>query len=302
LLPDGGLCFLLFHPEKSRTMLHMNETSRPAHAAHRSAFQGAALRARRSVDDVLKVLPSRASRAGNLYAKQLGPFPRCGALYEISKFVFVGPVGGDFRLRLGLFAGIHGDEEAGCHALAALLAELHENPSLARGLELHVYPVCNPSGYEDGTRWPRAGEDLNREFWKNSAQPEVRLLERELEGLRFDGIIALHADDTSDGTYGYVGGDVLTKNLLEPALVAAEEFLPRNRTPHIDGWNAENGIIEEGFSGILSAPASQQPRPFEIVFETPALGDPDLQVQANLAAIYAIFEAAQSLRAHAANI
>jgi len=280
----------------------VNETAHSGLRERQPAWPAPGLRTRRSVDDVLKILPARASRAGNLYATRLGPFPRCGAVYEIPKFVFVGPVGGDFRLRLGLFAGIHGDEEAGCHALAALLAELHENPSLARGLELHVYPVCNPSGYEDGTRWPRAGEDLNREFWKNSTQPEVRLLERELEGLRFDGLIALHADDTSDGTYGYVGGDVLTKNLLEPALVAAEAFLPRNRTPHIDGWNAENGIIEEGFSGILSAPASQQPRPFEIVFETPALSAPDLQVQANLAALYAIFDAAQSLRAHAANI
>ncbi len=257
---------------------------------------------RRALAPLLAEVPPRCSRSGNLYSSRLGPFTRCGEVYEIPKFVFVGPVGGDSWLRIGLFAGIHGDEEAGSIALARLLAELHESPELARGLELHVYPVCNPTGYEDGTRSPRGGDDLNREFWTDSTQPEVRLLEKELKVLRFDGIVALHADDTSEGVYGYVGGDVLTRHLLEPALDAAEDFLPRNRTMQIDGWKAENGIIEKGFSGILSAPASQQPKPFEIVFETPALAEVNRQVDAHRTALLAIFNAIDSLRAHAANI
>ena len=260
------------------------------------------LRQRRSVGELLSRLPARASRAGNLFSIELEPFTRCGLQYGIPKFVFIGPVGGDTRLRIGLFAGLHGDEEAGCEALVDLIAEFHETPELAAGLELHIFPVCNPSGYEDGTRWARGGPDLNREFWKNSPHPEVRLLETQLRGLAFDGLVALHADDTSDGIYGYVAGDVLTKNLLEPALRAAEEILPRNRTPRIDGWRASDGIIEEGFSGVLSAPPEQKPKPFEIVFETPASADVLLQAGAHRAALLAIFEAAIALRAHAANI
>jgi hypothetical protein len=183
-----------------------------------------------------------------------------------------------------------------------MLIQLSEDPQPARGYELFVYPVCNPTGYEDDTRWPRGGADINREFWRQSAQPEVKLLEEQLSALRFDGLISLHADDTSDGIYGYVGGDILTKNLLEPALIAAEEFLPRNRTGRIDGWPANDGIIEDAFPGSLSAPAEQSPRPFEIVFETPQLAEHQAQVRANLAALFAIFKANRSLRAHAANI
>ena len=66
-------------------------------------------------------------------------------------------------IRLGLFAGIHGDEPAGCEALAHLLADLADNPEIAKGYDLVIYPVCNPTGYEGNTRFNRAGFDLNRD-------------------------------------------------------------------------------------------------------------------------------------------
>ncbi len=259
-------------------------------------------RERRRIDDLLKVVPGQAEREGNLFSSELRPFVRCGDEYRIPKFVFMGPPGGDSYARVGLFGGIHGDEEAGSIALAELLRRLHEEPAIALGLELIVYPVCNPTGYEDNTRWSRSGADLNREFWLGSREPEVALIEEQLEGLRFDGIISLHADDTSNGVYGYAGGDVLTRNLLEPALVAAEAHLPRNRTSPIDGWNAQEGIIEDFFDGVLSAPPGQSPRPFEIILETPQLTDIRAQVDAHLAALLAIFRASRTLRAHGANI
>jgi protein MpaA len=259
-------------------------------------------RSRRSLTALWSAIPERSGRKGDLYELDLGEVSRCGGQYDLRKYVFIGPVGGAPWLRLGIFAGIHGDEPAGSEALVSLLAELHETPELARGLELHVYPVCNPSGYEDHTRWARGGPDLNREFWCDSAEPEIRLLEEQLLGLGFGGLISLHADDESDGIYGYVGGDVLTKNLLEPALAAASSHLPRNSTSQIDGWKAQNAIIEEGFEGILSAPPSQEPRPFEIIFETPALAPLSAQVAAHRAALLAIFDAATALRAHAADI
>ncbi len=263
---------------------------------------GAKLRERRKLEDLLGRLPKSSLSTGNLFYSPLPGFERCGRAYQIPKYVFIGPPGGESYVRLGLFGGIHGDEAAGAEALIELLASLSKDPQPASGFELFVYPVCNPTGYEDDTRWPRGGTDINRDFWRKSSQPEVKLLEEQLHALKFDGLISLHADDTSDGTYGYVGGAVLTKHLLEPALVAAEKFLPRNRTGQIDGWSAADGIIEDAFPGSLVAPPIQHPRPFEIVFETPQLADHNSQVQANLAALFAIFKAYRTLQAHAANI
>jgi len=63
------------------------------------------------------------------------------------------------------------------------------------------------------TRYARNGPDLNREFWNNTKEPEVRLLQTELLSHSFNGIISLHADDHSDGIYGFARGATLTKNL-----------------------------------------------------------------------------------------
>jgi hypothetical protein len=154
--------------------------------------------------------------------------------------------------------------------LQRLLTALVDDPAPARGYELTFYPLCNPTGYEDGTRGNRAGYDLNREFWRDSAQPEVKILEEELRTRQFDGIIALHADDTSDGLYGYTQGRILNENLLMPALRASAHVLPINCGAVIDGFSAEDGLVEDCFAGILAPPPEQRPRPFEIIFETPA--------------------------------
>jgi hypothetical protein len=127
-------------------------------------------------------------------------------------------------------------------------------------------------------------------FGKKSRHREVSLLEKQIEGLRFEGFVALHADDTSDGLYGFAVGSELTRHVLEPALRAAEKHLPRNRHPEIDGFPATEGIIDRGYSGILGAPPPYHPRPFEIVFETPQLAPLDQQVSAHVAALLAVLE------------
>jgi hypothetical protein len=68
------------------------------------------------------------------------------------------------------------------------------------------------------------------------SNPKVALIERELLANKFDGIISLHSDDTSDGLYGFVRGNTLTRHLLEPALAAAEAALPVNQARTIDGF------------------------------------------------------------------
>jgi murein peptide amidase A len=173
---------------------------------------------------------------------------------------------------------------------------------LARDFCLFIYPVCNPTGYEDNTRGNRRGRDLNREFWNNSNEPEVQSLQTELYTHAFDGIISLHADDTTDGVYGFVRGATLTKALVEPALASAELFLPRNNQAVIDGFEAKNGIIRHGYNGILSAPPKVNPRPFEIVFETPQLAPTPLQEQAFVVALLSILSEYRKMISYAANL
>lgn len=231
-----------------------------------------------------------------------GSFESDGRRYTIPRFTFLGPLSNVPQKRIALFAVLHGDEPAGAGALLKLLQFCAQEPSLAAGYDLVCYPVCNPTGYEDGTRHNRAGFDLNREFWRGSAEPEVQILERELRDEKFDGIIALHADDTSTGIYGYAHGRELNENLVEPALRASEKVIPCNVDTVIDGFRAENGIIHDCFEGVLRPPPEQHPQPFEIIFETPARADEALQADAAEIAVRAILAEYRAFISYAQDI
>jgi protein MpaA len=207
---------------------------------------------------------------------------------RLERFVFEGPHGGGDPIRIGFFAGIHGDEQAGPHAVVEFARKLTRNPELAEGYQLYFYPICNPTGFDAGNRLSRNGKDLNREFWKNSKEPEVLLLEREIQDHSFHGFVSLHADDTSEGLYGFVRGAVLARSLLEPALRAAETILPRNCGTVIDGFAAENGIISQCYDGILTSPPKLENTPFEIILETPQHAPEEKQVDAFVMASVAI--------------
>jgi protein MpaA len=98
----------------------------------------------------------------------------------------------------------------------------------------------------------------------------------------------LHADDTSDGLYGYAHGRTLNEQLLMPALRESSFIIPCNRERMIDGFAANDGMICDCFKGILAPPPTQHPRPFEIIFETPALAPLATQAEATCYALVAM--------------
>ncbi|MCC6234819.1 MAG: M14 family metallocarboxypeptidase [Verrucomicrobiales bacterium] len=249
----------------------------------------------RSADALLARWDALAQDSDHLLRKPLGEDSE--GRPALPRYLFLGPRGGGDFLRLGLFATLHGDEPEGILALTRLVERLARQPDLARGYAIFLYPLCNPTGFADGTRHARSGRDLNREFWSESPEPEVRLIETELWTHAFHGIVSLHSDDTSDGVYGYVNGEVLSQHLLEPALIAAEQHLPRNRHRRIDGFPARRGIVQDTFEGVLRAVPGLRPAPFEITFETPQLAPLHRQVDATVAALETILVEYQYLMA-----
>lgn len=259
---------------------------------------------RRSIQQQLMPLFAQAgTSAHNLRADSAGGWQVGEDRYSLPRIIFRGAnETGEPYIRLAIFAGIHGDEPAGVEALVDFLQVLEEQPSLFRAYRIHIYPLCNPTGFEDGTRHSRSGLDLNREFWRGSLEPEVGILERELLLNKFDGIISLHSDDTSEGVYGFVRGHTLTRHLLTPALAAADAALPVNQANMIDGFHAVNGIIHSCYDGILSAPPGQAPSPFEIILETPTHAPMDLQRKAFVLSLTEIIREYRRLISFAANI
>src|SRR6266850_527499 len=231
----------------------------------------------------------------------LGSFMAGGKSYTLPCFSFRGPNSAD-PIRIGIFAAIHGDEPAGALAAAKFLETLAATPALAENFLLHIYPVCNPTGFEDNSRHNRRGRDLNREFWRTSAEPEIEILERELATRHFNGLVQLHTDDTSEGIYGFVRGHTLTEHLLRPALAEAGKILPRNVNALIDGFAARDGIIYDHYEGILAAPSRIEPMPFEIILETPHHAPMDRQIEALVVAMQTILTEYRRLISFAADI
>jgi len=252
---------------------------------------------RRSIGRFLQPLLNLAG----VQADFLGSFEVNRQKYCLPRFTFRGPNSSD-PIRIGVFAAIHGDEPAGAFAAARFLLELAKQPALAENFHLQVYPICNPTGFEDNTRQSRRGRDLNREFWSSSAEAEIEILEHELRTGRFNGIIQLHADDTSEGIYGFVRGHTLTENLLRPALCEAGKILPRNVNATIDGFAARDGIIYDHYDGVLAAPSKMDLVPFEIILETPHQAPMELQIEAVVVALRAILTEYRRLISFAANI
>ena len=256
----------------------------------------------RTLESLTAPLAEIARRSASLIACEPGRFELAGRSYELPRYLFIGPAGGAEPLRIGIFAGLHGDEPAASFALLRFVQLLERDPQIARGYCLFLYPVCNPTGFEDNTRHNRSGQDLNRAFWRNSGQPEVKLLESELLAHVFHGIISLHTDDTSHGVYGYAHGPVLTRELLQPALAAAGELLPLNQDGVIDGFRARDGIIRNGHEGVLRAPPGVRPCPFEVILETPHQASHYLQEAALAVALRTILDEYRTFIAHAANL
>ncbi len=257
----------------------------------------------RSVAEVLAPLDRLSTHSPNLLVNRSARFASSGRTYELPRYLLIGPRGGDDPIRIGLFAGVHGDEPEGVHAVVQFLCLLDQQPELARGYCLFAYPVCNPTGFEDRTRFTRSGKDLNRQFWaEESTEPEVKLLQSELTVHSFHGIISLHTDDTSHGFYGYAHGATITRDLVEPALEVVERCLPVNHLETIDGFPARNGIIHASYEGVLRAPPGVRPRPFEIILETPADAPTALKEAAFVAALQTILTRYREFIAYAPNL
>ncbi|MCX6844952.1 MAG: succinylglutamate desuccinylase/aspartoacylase family protein [Verrucomicrobia bacterium] len=205
-------------------------------------------------------------------------------------------------MKVGIFAGVHGDEPSGVKAAHMLHRWALTLPKELSGYEIHLFPCCNPSGLNDGTRHTGMGYDINREFWCGSDLPEVRYLESELRSERYDVIVSLHEDDTSHGLYGFVSGSLLSEQVLKPALIAASRYLPLNLDERIDGFSASGGVIIEGYPGVLSAPPEQRPRALEIVFETPGSASVKLQAVAAAVAVKTMLVEYRKFLAYADNL
>lgn len=143
------------------------------------------------------------------------------------------------RRRIYLSAGIHGDEPAA--PLAALrLAQADFWPTDA---EVTLIPCLNPTGFRVNQRENSGGLDLNRDY-RHLKSPEVAAqvtwLQRQAN---YDLCLSLHEDWESHGFYLYELNPQRRPSLAPAMIAAVQEVCPIDRSPVIEGREAQGGII-----------------------------------------------------------
>src|SRR5258708_7280954 len=116
---------------------------------------------RRSIAGLLAPLEQIARTSPNLVANHDARFEVDGESYALPRYLFVGPRGGDTPIRIGIFAGIHGDETDGIHTIVQFIQLLEAHPELATGYYHLFYPVCNSTRFGDVTRHSGTRQQFN---------------------------------------------------------------------------------------------------------------------------------------------
>lgn len=246
---------------------------------------GSRSRRRHSIDNALETLTAISVYSDYLYYLPLGLFHYGRDPYRLARYVFLGPQAGDEPVKIALFAGIRGDDTAGTKALVEFLLRLNLEPERARGYQIFVYPVCNPTGFEDGTAATRRGRDLAGELWNGSSEPEAYYIERELGVLQFHGVVNLRSHADGGSIRAHVASPTLESALVRPALRAANRFLPRDENHGDDQVIPATTVVRNNYEWGLVNPAELDPAPFELTFETPGKAPPELQSKAAVAAL-----------------
>jgi hypothetical protein len=251
---------------------------------------------------LLKPLLDLVENSDYLIGGSVGQFLVEQNLFQIPRFIFMGPTGGGDTIRLGIFAGLHGDDQEGAEALVAFLQELEVTPQAARGFHIYAYPICNPIGFATRTRSNAAGEDLAGQFWNGSSQPEVYYLEREIGVLHFHGVISLQTKNHSGGFLVDTRSDVLNRALAQPAIQAAQRFLPVSILKTESDTGSLHALPDLSLPDFLTVTDELDPSPFELHIGIPKHAPQPSKIHGTVGALKSILDSYRSLLAIGQNL
>jgi len=245
--------------------------------------------------DLLLPLIDTAKNSNYIAESSFGEFTANDVNYQIPRFVFLGDKGGGDTIRLAIVAGVHGDEPEGVEAVVRFLLNLERRPSLARNYHIYVYPVINPVAFAaHATNGPTGG--FARQVWRGSSQPEVLYLERELRVIQFHGVISLQGHSESQGFRVRMSRPSLISPLAQPALEAANRWLPADATPRLAAEGVSNG------GGFLTITNELRVTPFDVILEPPRQAARYVQINSVNAALAVILDKYREILSFRQNI
>jgi hypothetical protein len=116
-----------------------------------------------------------------------------------------------------------------------------------------IFPCVNPAGFEYHQRENPDGVDLNRQFNKSSAPPEVTYIKELTNSVSFSLHLDLHEDVDTPGFYLYEKVQDGAISFGEKIINVVSEKYPINHQKQIEGRMAKNGVIGREEQNPLSS-------------------------------------------------
>lgn len=179
---------------------------------------------------------------------------------QISRYVFEGEQTRESPIRIGIFAGLRGDDEVGPAAVSMFLADLVALPHLGNDLRIYAYPIVSAVNFETRTSYSRPSQYVINQTGCETLTSETYQIEREIFAIGFDGIISIRIEDGIENLQVGISDPGLHDSLVGPVLSSLEPFLS----------NIED--CDGGAGQSLTAGIRLKRRPFELTFRIPSSG------------------------------
>jgi hypothetical protein len=179
---------------------------------------------------------------------------------QISRYVFEGEQLRGTPIRIGVFAGLRGDDCVGPGAVASFLEDLVALPQMGESLRIYAYPVVHAANFETATSSFRLSEYIINQIGCKVLSSESYQIEREIFAIAFDGIITIRLVDETKNLKVGVSDTLLHDVLVRPILSNLEPFLPT-----IEGCVCDSRRFLTVGSGLKR-------KPFELTFQVPSSG------------------------------
>lgn len=216
--------------------------------------------------------------------------PAHHGLPQIPRYVFVGDQPGESEIRLGIFAGLRGDDNAGPNAIRDFIDDLVAFPGLGSAFRIYAYPIVNPVGIETETPLKQADRNSTNKTGRKLKSPLAYLIERELFVVQFQGLIVIHTTDEIEGLQATVHGANLHDVLVSPIVSSLRSLIPTTDDPVLDS------------SLFLTADAGLKQRPFELTLRIASSGWQPLYSLGLRIALHTVLEHYRLYLAQANNI
>jgi hypothetical protein len=273
--------------------LHAQERLRqkPLHG-HSPPLSGSAIREDRQsgwpAAKLLGHLDQLSQPRARLYSSPISASPAY-RLPQIARYIFVGDQPGESEIRLGIFAGLLGEDDVGAKAIVEFIDDLVAMPSLGSAFRIYAYPTVNPLSYTAGTSRKQTDRSVADETGRKVKFPEA-LIKREVFVVQFHGLVVIHTTDEPEGLQAAVYGANLREALTSPILSSLRPLFPATEFPILDS------------SLFFTGDAVSKQSPFELALRIPRSGWRGLYSIGLRIALHTVVEQYRSYLAHANNI